>query len=70
MQIRVETVDKTGAGDAFAGAMGFGLAQGKSLVEAGMPANAAAALATTKVGAQISLPTAHEVQSMLAKMAA
>jgi ribokinase len=69
-RIRVESVDATGAGDAFAGAMGFGLAQGKSLVEAAKLANAAAALATTKLGAQLSLPTEREVESMLAKIAA
>jgi ribokinase len=69
-RIRVETIDATGAGDAFAGTISFGLAQGKSLVEAGKLANAAAALATTKLGAQISLPTAPELQSILAKIAA
>ena len=62
-RIRIESVDATGADDAFAGAIGFGLAQGKSVVEAGNLANAAAALATTKLGAQVSLPTAPEVQS-------
>lgn len=69
-RVRVESVDASGAADAFAGAIGFALAKGKSWIEAGTLANVAAALATTKLGAQVSLPTASEVQSMLDKSAA
>ena len=40
-RIPIESVDATGAGDAFAGAMAFGMAQEKSLVDAAKIANAA-----------------------------
>jgi sugar/nucleoside kinase (ribokinase family) len=46
------SVDATGAGDAFAGTLAAGLAKGRTLIEAGTFANAAAALATTEFGAQ------------------
>ena len=68
-RIRVESVDATGAGDAFAGAMAFALAQQKSLTEAARIASAAAALSTTKLGAQPGLPRLPEVESLLAQAA-
>jgi ribokinase len=55
-RIAIDTVDATGAGDAFAGALAASLAREKSLVEAVMFANGAAALATTKLGAHAGLP--------------
>jgi len=64
-RLRVKTVDATGAGDAFAAALSVALAEGQSLEEAGSFANAAAALATTKVGAQSALPTRAEVKKLL-----
>ncbi len=69
-RIHVESIDATGAGDAFAAAIAFGLSQGKSLVEAAILGNAAAALSTTKIGAQAGLPTLEEVQRLLARVAA
>ena len=48
----MNAVDATGAGDAFAGTLATYLARGRTLVEAATFANAAAALKTTKVGAQ------------------
>jgi len=69
-RIPVESVDATGAGDAFAGAMAVELARNKSYVEAAKTANAAAAFATTKLGAQISLPRAEDIRAILAKLAA
>lgn len=42
--LAVETVDTTGAGDAFAGALASALASGRALEEAASFANAAAAL--------------------------
>src|SRR3954464_13440669 len=46
---QVKSVDATGAGDAFAAGLAVALAEGRSFVEAGLLANAAAALATTKL---------------------
>ncbi len=64
-RIPVETVDATGAGDAFAGGLAFALSRGKSLVEAAQIANATAALSTMKLGAQAGLPALAEVESLL-----
>jgi len=63
--LEVNTVDTTGAGDAFAGALAVALAEGQTLAEASSFANAAAALATTKIGAQPSLPQRDEVDTLL-----
>lgn len=62
---RVDPVDTTGAGDAFNGALAHMWAQGKSLREAVLYANAVAALATTVMGAQPSLPYAEKVAAFL-----
>ena len=61
----VEAVDTTAAGDAFNGALAVGLAAGGSLEQAIPLANAAAALACTKRGAQDSLPLRAEVEAFL-----
>ena len=61
----VEAVDTTAAGDAFCGALACALAEGRALHEAVRLANAAAALATTRAGAQPSLPTRDEVEALL-----
>ncbi len=55
-RIPVHCVDDTGAGDAFAAALAVMLAEGRSLSEAGPFASAAAALASTVLGAMPSLP--------------
>jgi len=55
-RIPVNSIDATGAGDAFAAALGVALAEGQPWEEAGHFANAAAALKTTKMGAQDGLP--------------
>ena len=62
---RVDPVDTTGAGDAFNGALAHMWAQGKPLREAVFYANAVAALATTVMGAQPSLPHADKVAAFL-----
>ena len=62
---RVKAVDTTAAGDAFMGALACGLAGGKPTREALRQANAAGALATTKLGAQPSLPHRREVERFL-----
>lgn len=58
----VRAVDATAAGDAFAGSLAVGLAQGQSLHEAATFAGRAAALSVTKMGAQPSMPTRQEVE--------
>ncbi len=62
---RVQAVDTTGAGDAFNGALAVALAEGKPVVEAVRFACAAAALATTKMGARPSLPFRPEIERLL-----
>lgn len=60
-RLKVKSVDATGAGDAFAAGLAVGLAENLPVREAGMLANATAALATTKVGAQEGMPVRSEV---------
>lgn len=64
---RVEAVDATGAGDAFNAALAVALAEGRPLPEAGRLATAASALCVTRAGAQPSMPTRQEVDSVLAR---
>jgi len=61
----VSTVDSTGAGDAFNGALAAALAEGRTLAEAVNRAIAAGALATTHVGAREGMPTAAELGEFL-----
>jgi ribokinase len=61
----VEVVDTTAAGDAFVGGLAVALAQGQDLAEAVRYANAAGALAVTRLGAQPSLPTRQEVEEFM-----
>jgi ribokinase len=67
----VKVVDTTAAGDAFTGALALFLARGNGApVDLGAAvrfANAAGALATTRPGAQPSLPQLAEVQQLLAR---
>jgi ribokinase len=58
----VSVVDTTGAGDAFAGALAFGLSSGSSLAEAAGFAARVAALSVTSAGAQPSYPTMERVR--------
>ncbi|MEW8978819.1 MAG: ribokinase [Symbiobacterium sp.] len=62
----VQPVDTTGAGDAFVGTLAASLAQGMPTDKALLRANAAGALATTRLGAMPSMPTAAEVDELLA----
>ena len=64
---KVEPVDTTAAGDAFAGALAYYLARAGSWAEdaAVRFASAAGALATTRPGAQPSLPALADVTAML-----
>jgi ribokinase len=61
-----DVVDTTGAGDAFCGALAHALAAGYDLREAVRRACAAGALATERLGAQAALPTAAQVDELLA----
>ncbi len=65
-RLPVRSVDATGAGDAFAAALAVALAGAQSLEQAARFANAAAALATTRLGAQAGLPQRVEVERLLA----
>jgi ribokinase len=58
---KVQAVDTTAAGDAFAGYLGALLAEGKSLEEAIEVAVKAASISVTKLGASSSLPTRDQV---------
>ncbi|MCM3162326.1 ribokinase [Metabacillus litoralis] len=62
---KVETIDSTGAGDTFNGALALSLSKGNALKEACHFANAAAALSVTKLGAQSGMPTFEEVELFL-----
>ncbi len=62
---KVKPVDTTGAGDAFIGGMAVALLHRKSLKDAVKYGCACGALATTKFGAQPSLPNAQEVKDFL-----
>lgn len=61
----VQAVDTTAAGDAFGGGLATALVEGRSLQEAVVFANAVGALATTRFGAQTSMPTRQEVEEFL-----
>ena len=61
---RVAASDTTAAGDAFNGALAVGLTEGRELLSAVRFANAAAAVACTRRGAQASLPTRDEVDRL------
>ncbi len=63
----VDAVDTTAAGDAFNGGLAVALAEGKPLAEAVRFANGCGALATTRLGAQPSLPMAGEVAAFIAE---
>jgi ribokinase len=61
--LRVKPVDTTAAGDAFNGALAYGLASGRDLHKAIRFANSVAAFAVTRMGAQSSMPTMKELRA-------
>ncbi len=63
---RKPVVDTTGAGDAFTAALAVGIGQGRELTDAARFANAAGAIACTRLGAQQAMPTVDEVRVLLA----
>ncbi len=60
-----QPVDTTGAGDAFSGALAWGLASGKDLDAAVELASACAALSTQTPGARAGMPTQQELAGFL-----
>jgi sugar/nucleoside kinase (ribokinase family) len=63
----VDVVDPTGAGDAFAAGVAWGMAQRWPWVEVGRFANAVGPLACRALGAQASLPSLADVEALLAE---
>jgi ribokinase len=63
--LRVKAVDSTAAGDAFNAAFAWALGDGRSELEAGTFAAAAAACSVTRPGAQPSMPARLEVDMLL-----
>jgi len=63
---KVTAVDTTGAGDVFNGTLAVAIAEGRSLLDAARFASAGAAISTTRMGAQASVPTRKEIERMLA----
>lgn len=62
---RVNAIDTTAAGDAFCGALAAAYASGETLANAVKFGCAAGALATTKMGAEPSLPTKEEIEKLV-----
>jgi ribokinase len=60
----VKQVDTTAAGDAFNGALAVALAEGMPMIDAVYFANAAGALAVTRMGAQPSAPNRDEIDRL------
>ena len=61
----VETVDTTGAGDCFVGAVAAQLASGRAIRDAFDYANIAASICVQRMGAAPSMPTAAEVSAVI-----
>ncbi|MBC2023487.1 ribokinase [Listeria booriae] len=58
----VDVADSTGAGDTFNGAFAVAMTSGKTVQDAVAFANQAAALSTTKIGAQTGMPKLSEIE--------
>jgi ribokinase len=65
---RVKVIDTTAAGDSFLGALATSLSENKPIQEALKFANGAGALATTKLGAQPSLPFRKDLNRFLSRV--
>jgi len=60
--LSVDTIDATGAGDAFNGALAVSLAEGKGLQESITFANRVAAISTTRFGTARAMPLRNEIK--------
>jgi ribokinase len=65
--VEVNTIDTTGAGDAFTGGLVVALAEDKSLLNAVKFATCTAALSTTKMGTAPSMPYRGEIDGLVKK---
>jgi ribokinase len=63
---KVDVVDTTGAGDAFAAGIALGIIERRSLRETGLIGNAMGALSIRALGARAGLPTRDELDALLA----
>ncbi len=63
----VKAVDTVGAGDCYCGVLAASVAQGMEMTAAMRRASAAAAISTTRKGAQPSMPTAAEIEAFLSR---
>jgi ribokinase len=66
----VNAVDTVGAGDCYCGVLAASVAQGLQMTAAMRRASAAAAISTTRRGAQPSMPTAPEIEAFLSRAGA
>jgi len=64
---QVQVADTTGAGDAWSAGLTLGLARGLSLDDAAQLANVCGAVAVSRVGAVVSMPTAQDVARLRAE---
>ena len=58
----VESIDSTGAGDVFCGALAFSISKGIELADSVRFANKAASISVTRMGAQASAPQIKEIE--------
>ncbi|MFI1920432.1 ribokinase [Nocardia sp. NPDC020380] len=65
---RVDSVDSTGAGDCYVGALATALAEGQSLEAAVVFATAAAALAVQRIGTHSSYPGRERIAAVVAEL--
>jgi len=63
--LKVESIDTTGAGDAYNGGLATALAEGKDLFEAAKFANVVGGLCVTKMGTAPSMPFREEIEKLL-----
>jgi len=64
---KVDTIDTTGAGDAFSGGLAAALAAGSTITDAALFGSATAALSVTKIGTAPAMPVLSEIEFFLKK---